>query len=132
MAVTAGTLHMGHTHAFYEIMKDPALRSQLFDRLSKRYQSEGLEFFAAVIDRNRLSQDKMAATREILRKYIVNDAPLEVNISSKQKDRIIAAVLQEDTSPMFVRGAPRGANGARAGWRTTFSASRSRRPAGTF
>jgi hypothetical protein len=95
-------LHLPHTSKFYDVMMDPVLRARLFERLDSTYQSEGLEFFAAVLERNRnVHLDKMAATRDILRTFVLNTAHREVNISSKEKDRLIEASLQEDTSPML-------------------------------
>jgi hypothetical protein len=101
LAATAGSLHLGRTQALYGIMKDPALRARLFDRLGMQHQSEGLEFFAAVLDRNRMSGDRMAATREIIRRYVVNGAPREISIAFAHKDWILTAAVQEDTSPMY-------------------------------
>ena len=101
-AVTGGALH-NRGAQFYQAMKDKALRAILFSRLRKNYKSEGLEFFTCVLDRNRLeSEDECAAaTRTIMREFVLNDAKRQVNIASEARDHLIRACMEEDNTQMM-------------------------------
>ena len=95
--MTGGALH-NKAIQFYEAMKDKALRAILMSRLRKSYRAEGLEFFVCVMERNRIDDlvERAAATRTIVREFLLNDAKRQVNVASMERDRIMRACLEED------------------------------------
>ena len=97
-SVTAGTLTL-KSDDFYRVMENPRLSALLTQRLAHVYRSEGLEFFTAVLERNRTS-DRKTATKKIVRDFVLDNAPRQVNMSSEMRNAILKACLSDDDSQL--------------------------------